>query len=99
MFLYAPTSNVTVTAGQTCVTVLVTTCVNAGTLAGAFIGYDVDVSGTVVTQDLGLLNYPLSSTLGPFYVKQYIECAAAVPAAEPTPPAAAEPRSVTLQRG
>jgi hypothetical protein len=85
MFLYAPTSNVTVTAGQTCVTVLVTTCVSAGTLAGAFIGYDLAVSGTVVTQDLGLLNYPLSTTLGPFYIKQYIECAPQYPLPTPDP--------------
>lgn len=76
MFLYAPTSNVTVTGGQTCV---LGTCVNTGTLAGAFIGYDVDASGTAITEDLGLLNYPLSSTLGPFYVKQYIECTPAYP--------------------
>jgi type II secretory pathway pseudopilin PulG len=80
MFLYAPTSNVTVTGGQSCVTVLGTnTCVNAGTLSGAFIGYDVDASATAITEDLGLLNYPLSSTLGPFHVKQYIECSPAYP--------------------
>jgi hypothetical protein len=38
-----------------------------------------------VTSDLGLLNYPLSSTLGPFYVKQYIECQPQYPLpADPT---------------
>lgn len=73
MFLYAPTSNVTVSGGQTCV---LTTCVNSGTLAGAFVGYDLTASGTAVTEDLGLLNDPLSSTLGTFYIKQYIECSA-----------------------
>jgi hypothetical protein len=76
MFLYAPTSNVTVTGGQTCV---LGTCVNSGTLSGAFIGYDVDASATAITEDLGLLNYPLSSTLGPFHVKQYVECSPAYP--------------------
>jgi hypothetical protein len=76
MFLYAPTSNVTVTGGQTC---LGGTCVNSGTLSGAFIGYDVDASATAITEDLGLLNYPLSNTLGPFHVKQYIECSPAYP--------------------
>jgi hypothetical protein len=82
MFLYAPTSNVTVTAGQTCV---LGTCVVVGTLAGAFIGYDIDVSATVVTQDLGLLNYPLSTTLGPFHVQQYIECQPQYPLPSPDP--------------
>jgi hypothetical protein len=76
MFLYAPMSNVTVSGGQTCV---LGTCVNAGTLAGAFVGYDVHASGTAITEDLGLLNYPLSSSLGPFYVKQYIECSPQYP--------------------
>lgn len=76
MFLYAPTSNVTVTGGQTC---LAGTCVNSGTLSGAFVGYDVDASATAITEDLGLLNYPLSNTLGPFHVKQYIECSPAYP--------------------
>lgn len=78
MFLYAPTSNVTVTGGQTCI---LGTCVNTGTIAGGVIGYDVDVSGTAIVQDLGLLNYPLSSALGPFNVKQYIEC---TPSTTPT---------------
>jgi hypothetical protein len=82
MFLYAPTSNVTVTAGQTCV---LGVCVNAGTIAGAIIGWDVDVSATAVTQDLGLLNYPLSGTLGPFRVKQYIECTPQYPLPSPDP--------------
>jgi hypothetical protein len=80
MFLYAPTSNVTVTGGQTCV---LGTCVNSGTLSGAFIGYDVDASASAVTEDLGLLNYPLSSTLGPFHVKQYVECTPAYPLPSP----------------
>jgi hypothetical protein len=75
MFLYAPTSDVTVTGGESCVTILLTTtCANTGTLAGAFVGYNVTASATAITEDLGLLNYPLSTSLGPFYVKQYIEC-------------------------
>jgi hypothetical protein len=82
MFLYAPTSNVTVFGGQTCI---LGTCVNTGTLAGAFIGYDLNVSGTAVVEDLGLLNYPLSSTLGPFYVKQYVECKPQYPLPSPDP--------------
>jgi hypothetical protein len=82
LFLYAPTSNVTVYGGQTCI---LGTCVNTGTVAGSIIGYDVDVSGTAVASDLGLLNYPLSSTLGPFYVKQYIECTPQYPLPSPDP--------------
>ncbi|MHB8658517.1 MAG: hypothetical protein ACYC91_11275 [Solirubrobacteraceae bacterium] len=82
MFLYAPTSQVTVTGGETCV---LGTCVNSGTLAGTFIGFDLNASATAVTEDLGLLNYPLSSTLGPFYVKQYIECTPQYPPPSPDP--------------
>jgi hypothetical protein len=82
MFLYAPTSNVTVTAGQTCV---LGTCVVVGTLAGAFVGYDLNVSATAITEDLGLLNYPLSGTLGPFRVQQYIECTPQYPLPSPDP--------------
>jgi hypothetical protein len=36
-----------------------------------------------VTEDLGLLNYPLSNTLGPFHVKQYVECPPANPLPSP----------------
>jgi hypothetical protein len=82
LFLYAPTSNVTVTGGETC---LLGTCVNTGTIAGAVIGYDVDVSATAIVEDLGLLNYPLSGVLGPFYVKQYIQCTPAYPLPSPDP--------------
>jgi hypothetical protein len=82
MFMYAPKSTVTVNGGQTCV---LGTCVDAGTIAGAFIGYDVNASATAVTEDIGLLNYPLSGTLGPFYVKQYIECAPSYPLPTPDP--------------
>jgi hypothetical protein len=84
MFLYAPTSNVTVSAGQRCSTLLgQTLCTTAGTLAGAFIGWDLTVGGTAIAQDLGLLNYPLSNTLGPFHVKQYVECTPAYPLPSP----------------
>jgi hypothetical protein len=86
MFVYAPSSNVTVTAGQTCV-LGGTVCTTAGALSGAFVGYDLDVGATAITQDLGLLNYPLSSSLGPFYVKQYIECPPAYPLPSPDPTA------------
>lgn len=86
MFLYAPSSNVTVSAGEKCSTLLgQTLCTTIGTLAGAFIGWDLTVSATAVTQDLGLLNYPLSTTLGPFYVKQYIECTPEYPLPSPDP--------------
>lgn len=90
MFLYAPTSTVKVTAGTSCKTGLLsglsqTVCVTTGSLAGAFIGWDVSASGTAISQDLGLLNYPLSTTLGPFYVKQYIECQPQYPLPSPDP--------------
>jgi hypothetical protein len=90
MFVYAPNSTVTVTAGSNCQTGLLggltkTLCVTTGTLAGAIVGYDVNASATALTQDLGLLNYPLSSTLGPFRVKQYIECTPQYPPPSPDP--------------
>jgi hypothetical protein len=76
MFVYAPQSTVTVTSTPSCVVVLglSVTCSGAGTLAGALVGYNTNVSATAITEDLGLLNYPLSTTLGAYYVKQYIEC-------------------------
>jgi hypothetical protein len=70
-FVYAPTSAVTVDSS------LLGTGI--GTLFGSYVGYNLTVSATAVSQDLGLLNYPLSSTLGPFYIKQYIECAPQYP--------------------
>jgi hypothetical protein len=65
-FVYAPTSSVTVSS----------TALSGvgGALAGAFIGYNLTAEASTISEDLGLLNYPLSSTLGPFYVQQYIEC-------------------------
>jgi hypothetical protein len=81
-FIYAPTSNVTVSALPSCV---LTVCTGAGTLSGAVIGWDLTVSATTIAQDLGLLNYPLSSTLGPFRVKQYIECSPQYPLPSPDP--------------
>jgi hypothetical protein len=73
---------VTVSTGQTCI---LGTCVIVGTLAGAYIGYDLTVSATAVTQDLGLLNYPLSTSLGPIRVKQYMECTPQYPLPSPDP--------------
>jgi hypothetical protein len=78
-FVYAPTSRVTVTSSVAGLT--------GGTLAGAFIGYDVTASGAVISQDAGLLNYPLSTTLGPFHVQQYIECTPQYPLPSPDPTA------------
>jgi hypothetical protein len=76
-FVYAPSSNVTVDSS--------TLGTGLGALAGAFVGYDVTVSASTISQDLGLLNYPLSNVLGPFYVKQYIECAPQYPLPSPDP--------------
>jgi hypothetical protein len=76
-FVYAPTSNVTVDSSAL--------GLGIGTLAGGFVGYNVTVSATAITQDLGLLNYPLSTTLGPFHVQQYIECQPQYPLPSPDP--------------
>ena len=59
-FLYAPTSNVSVTS-------LVS-------FAGTVIGYDVAMNTILYTQDLGLNNFPLSNALGIFHVAQYEQC-------------------------
>lgn len=60
-FLYAPQSNVTVSS--------------AISFAGTVIGYDVTMNTILYTQDLGLNQYPLSSTLGTFHTQQYVQCA------------------------
>jgi hypothetical protein len=88
MFVYAPQSTVTVSSTPSCIAVIgiSVTCTGAGTLSGAFIGFNLNVSATAITEDLGLLNYPLSSTLGPFRVQQYIECS-------PQSPLPADPAS------
>jgi hypothetical protein len=86
MFVYAPQSNVTVSALPACTHGLLgTTCVGVGVLAGGFVGYNVTVSATVITQDLGLLSYPLSSSLGVWRVQQYIECTPKYPLPSPDP--------------
>jgi hypothetical protein len=59
-FLYAPNSNVSVSSTVS--------------FAGTVIGYDVTMQTLVYTQDLGLNNYPLSSTLGIFHIAQYAQC-------------------------
>lgn len=82
MFLYAPQSNVTVSALPSCV---LNVCTGLGTLAGAYVGNTLTVSASTITQDLGVLNYPLSSSLGPFYIKQYIECTPQYPLPSPDP--------------
>jgi hypothetical protein len=76
-FVYAPTSKVTVTAAAVAGL--------GGTLAGGFIGWDLTVNATTITQDLGLLNYPLSSTVAQWHVKQYIECTPQYPLPSPDP--------------
>jgi hypothetical protein len=77
-FVYAPRSNVTVDSSLLGTSLL-------GTLSGSFVGYNLTVSAPVINQDLGLLNYPLSTSLGPFYVKQYVECPAVTTLPEPDP--------------
>jgi hypothetical protein len=74
-FVYAPQSSVTVDSSAL--------AGSLGTLWGSFIGYNLTVSAAVVDQDLGLLNYPLSDTLGPFHVQQYVECSSAYPLPSP----------------
>jgi hypothetical protein len=59
-FLYAPQSLVTVAS-------LVS-------FAGTVVGWDVTMNTILYTQDLGLNNYPVSSSLGIFHVSQYAQC-------------------------
>jgi hypothetical protein len=84
-FVYAPQSTVTVSSTPACSVVfrVRVTCSGVGSLSGAYIGYDLNVSAASVAQDLGLLNYPLSNSLGPFHVKRYVECPAAYPLPSP----------------
>jgi hypothetical protein len=88
MFVYAPLSTVTVSTTPACVAVIgiSVTCSGVGTLAGGFIGYNTNVTATAITEDLGLLSLPLSTSLGVFRVQQYIECPAAntLPSPDPT---------------
>lgn len=58
-FLYAPQSNVTMTAKS---------------FSGTLSGYNVTIASTLYSQDLGLDNYPLSSTAGVFRVSGYTQC-------------------------
>jgi hypothetical protein len=71
LIVYAPTSNVNVTAG--CLLVV------CAALEGSFIGYDTTINAAVITQDLDLNNYPLYSGLGAFHVQKYVECKAIYP--------------------
>jgi hypothetical protein len=76
-FVYAPSSNITVSASA--VGGL------GGTLAGAYVGYDVNAKATAIADDIGLTNYSVSGVHAPFYVKQYIECTpSALPSPDPT---------------
>lgn len=62
-FLYAPDTNVTMKVGAA--------------FEGNIIGHDVTFTGslaTTFTQDLGLSNLPLSSSIGVFTRKQYVQC-------------------------
>lgn len=87
VFVYAPQSTVTVSSTPSCLAVIgiSLTCTGVGTLSGAYVGYNLTATGTLISEDLGLLNYPLSTTLGPFYVKQYIECTPQYPLPTPDP--------------
>jgi Tfp pilus assembly protein PilX len=63
-FFYAPDTNLTMKAGAV--------------FEGNIIGHDVTFTNslaTTFTQDLGLSNLPLSSTIGVFTRKQYVQCA------------------------
>lgn len=70
-FLYAPTSNVTVSSP-----VLIT---------GTIVGYDVTASTILYTQSLGLNNYSLYSGIGAFHVQKYVECTPKYPLPAPDP--------------
>jgi hypothetical protein len=53
---------------------------SAISFAGSVIGYDVTMNTILYTQDLGLNQYPLSSTLGTFHSQQYVQCTNSVSA-------------------
>jgi hypothetical protein len=72
-FLYAPTSNVTVTFPAV-----------ASTFEGTILGRDVTLNtsvATTITQDLRLNDMPLAAGIGVFSIQQYIECQPEIPAA------------------
>ncbi|MGI8558890.1 MAG: hypothetical protein ACR2ND_11390 [Solirubrobacteraceae bacterium] len=58
-FVYAPKSNITLSALS---------------FSGNAIGYDDTISTTLYTQDVGLNNYPLSSSVGVFNETGYVQC-------------------------
>jgi Tfp pilus assembly protein PilX len=73
-FLYAPDTDVTM---------------KVTTFEGNVIGHDVTFTGSAaatLSQDLGLSNLPLSSSIGLFTRKQYVQCSGVVP--PPTTPTA-----------
>ncbi len=68
-FLYAPDTDI---------------AMKVAVFEGNVIGHNVAFSGslaTVLTQDLGLSNLPLSSSIGVFSRKQYVQCTGVEPAA------------------
>jgi hypothetical protein len=73
-FLYAPDTDVSMKVGAA--------------FEGNIIGHDVTFSGslaTVFTQDLGLSNMPLSSSVGLFTRTQYVQCTPVEPASSANP--------------
>jgi hypothetical protein len=73
MFLYAPTSNVSM---------------NATTFEGNLIGHDVTITAPlalVLTQNVGLNNYSLANNVGAFHVAAYSECTPVYPLPQPDP--------------
>ncbi len=75
MFLYAPSSDVSMTVTA---------------FSGALIGDNVTITGQTglaltLTQNLGLNNYTLANGVGVFHVAQYSECTPVYPLPEPDP--------------
>ncbi len=79
MVVYAPTSSVNLNTG-TCSVGLGATCLvgTASAFAGSVVGDNVEITATVITQDLDLGNYPLDSGSSALRPSQYVQCDASV---------------------
>jgi hypothetical protein len=81
MIIYAPTSAVTVNTGACSLLLGLCSVLNtaaAGTFSGNIVGDNVSITSGVITQDLGIGNYPLYSGTNAFRPVQYVQCSTSV---------------------
>jgi len=82
MIIYAPTSTVTVNTGK-CTALLGGVCTLlglglGGTFSGNIVGDNTSITAGVITQDLGIGNYPLYNGSNAFRPVQYVQCSTSV---------------------